>query len=191
MQPTFEGPTFAGVALRLEWVERAVALVTLTRQAQMNTLSHELLAEFGQVLDMIDVPSTRALIVTGQDRAFCCGAHLRYFAGDDASIFEPFDSRDPYFARIAVLFDRLEELAFPTIAAVNGSAVGAGMNLALAAGVIVLLVAFALPLWRMATVGGGAAAGAPAGVFGRAGWVAVRSIGCAARGAVLVAGGAE
>lgn len=131
MKPIFEGPTFIGVALRLEWVERAVALVTLTRPAQMNTLSHEFLAEFGQVLDLIDGPGTRALIVTGQERAFCCGAHLRYFAGEDASIFEPFESRDPYFARIAVLFDRLEELAFPTIAAVNGFALGGGCELAL------------------------------------------------------------
>lgn len=131
MSTTFEGPTFTGVALRLEWVERAIAQITLTRPAQMNTLSLEFLSEFDHALDLIDAEGTRALIVTGQDRAFCCGAHLRYFAGPEASIFQPLESRDPYFARIAVLFDRLEELAFPTIAAVNGFALGGGCELAL------------------------------------------------------------
>ena len=131
MTTTFEGPAFTGVAVTLDWVERAVARITLTRPAQMNTLTLELLAEFGRALDEIDGEGTRALIVTGQDRAFCCGAHLRYFAGEQASIFDPFASRDPYFARIAVLFDRLEELRFPTIAAVNGYALGGGCELAL------------------------------------------------------------
>ena len=131
MPTPFDGPTFSGVALTLDWVERAVARITLTRPAQMNTLSLEFLAEFDRALDLVELESTRALIVTGQERAFCCGAHLRYFAGPQASIFDPFASRDRYFARIAVLFDRLEELRFPTIAAVNGYALGGGCELAL------------------------------------------------------------
>lgn len=131
MPHQFEGPTFEGAALRLQWVERAVAQVTLTRPAEMNTLSREMLSEFSQVLDLVDADGTRALIITGQERAFCCGAHLRYFSGPSASIFERFDSRDHYFAGIAELFDRLEELRFPTIAAVNGYALGGGCELAL------------------------------------------------------------
>ena len=131
MSAAFEGPTFAGVAVRLDWVERAIAQLTLTRPAQMNTLSLEMLSEFDHALDLVDQAGTRALIVTGQERAFCCGAHLRYFAGPEASILEPFDARDRYLAQIAVLFDRLEELHFPTIAAVNGFALGGGCELAL------------------------------------------------------------
>src|SRR5450631_1780726 len=51
MTVAFEGPTVAGVALRLEWVERGIARITLTRPAQINSLSLELLSEFDQALD--------------------------------------------------------------------------------------------------------------------------------------------
>ena len=128
---SFDGPTLAGTALRLEWIERGIARITLTRPKQMNSLSLEFLDEFDRALDLIDSEATRALIVTGEDRAFCCGAHLRYFAGDEASIVDSFDARDRYLTRIAVLFDRLEELPFPTIAAINGYALGGGGELAL------------------------------------------------------------
>lgn len=131
MTTIFEGPTFTGVAVRLDWVERAIGQITLTRSKEMNTLSLELISEFSHVLDLVDKEGTRALIVTGQDRAFCCGAHLRYFAGPDASILEPFVARDRYLSNIAELFDRLEELHFPTIAAINGFALGGGFELAL------------------------------------------------------------
>ena len=128
---TFDGPTLSGAALQLDWIERGIARITLTRPQQMNSLSLELLAEFDRALDLIDSEATRALIVTGQERAFCCGAHLRYFAGSEASIVDSFDARDRYLQHIAVLFDRLEELPFPTIAAINGYALGGGGELAL------------------------------------------------------------
>lgn len=120
-----------GHAVDIEWRDRGIALLTLKRPHEMNTLSLEFLQEFGEALDWCEQRPTRALIVTGQGRAFCCGAHLKYFAGKEAHIFEPLQSRDAYFARIARLFDRLEELHFPTIAAVNGFALGGGFELAL------------------------------------------------------------
>ncbi|MBJ2154290.1 enoyl-CoA hydratase/isomerase family protein [Variovorax sp. IB41] len=120
-----------GQALTIGWIDRGIALMTLTRPKEMNTLTLEFLDEFSAALDWCEARKTRALIVTGQERAFCCGAHLKYFAGAQAHIVEPFQSRDTYFARIATLFDRLEELRFPTIAAINGYALGGGFELAL------------------------------------------------------------
>ena len=156
MATPFEGPTIAGSAARLEWIERGVARITLTRPAEMNTLSHEFLAEFDQALDLLGTVRTRALIVTGQDRAFCCGAHLRYFAGAEATLREPLEARDGYLARIAILFDRLEELPFPTIAAVNGYALGGGCELALSCDLRVLArsARLGLPETRLGAVAG-------------------------------------
>jgi enoyl-CoA hydratase len=131
MSASFEGPTFVGKAMRLDWVERAIAQITLTRPKEMNTLSMDFIAELNRALDLLEPLATRALIITGQERAFCCGAHLRYFAGPEADILEPFDARDLYLAKIAATFDRLEEMHFPTIAAINGFALGGGCELAL------------------------------------------------------------
>jgi hypothetical protein len=64
----------------------------------------------------------RALIVTGAGRAFCCGAHLKYVAGPETNFAERFDTHDRYFDPIARLFDRLEALSIPVIAAINGFA---------------------------------------------------------------------
>lgn len=156
MGEILENPTFVGKALSLSWIERGICLITLTRPKEMNTLSLDFISEFNQALDLIERFGTRALIVTGQERAFCCGAHLRYFAGPDAQILNSFDARDRYLADIAVLFDRLEEMMFPTIAAINGFALGGGCELALSCDFRILAdhVKIGLPETRLGAVAG-------------------------------------
>lgn len=118
-------------AMSLTWPHRDVALLTLTRPEEMNTLTHAFLDEFNAVLDDLQKRPVRALIVTGTGRAFCCGAHLDYFTDDQLGPDARFDLRDRYLDRIARLFDRLEEQPYPTIAAINGFALGGGGELAL------------------------------------------------------------
>jgi enoyl-CoA hydratase/carnithine racemase len=145
-----------GKALTATWLDRGIALATLTRGDEMNTLTLDLIRELSALLDRLVREGTRALIVTGSGRAFCCGAHLRYFAGPDATVTDPFSARDGYLAEIAETYDRLEEMPFPTIAAVNGFALGGGFELALSCDLRVFAKAakVGLPETRIGAVAG-------------------------------------
>src|ERR1700730_545674 len=69
-----------GQAVSLAWPQLDIALATMVREREMNTLSLELLDELGAALEASVSGGARALIVTGQGRAFCAGAHLNYFS---------------------------------------------------------------------------------------------------------------
>ena len=92
-----------------------------------NALGQTLRREFLSHIDRLEQDETvRALIVTGQGKSFCSGddlkereAALRAGGEDPASSF-------------VMLIDRLEALRIPTIAAINGWAIGGGLELALA-----------------------------------------------------------
>ena len=117
--------------LSLEWTEGNAPLITLLRGAEMNTLTYELLHDLEAALDSLSQRLPRALIITGTGRAFCCGAHLDYFQVEHMTQDARFRLRDKYLSKIAQLFDRLEDLPFPVIAAINGYALGGGCELAL------------------------------------------------------------
>lgn len=126
-------PIKSGAAVSLSWPEADIALATMTRESEMNTLSLELLQELDAALSAAVAGKARALIVTGQGRAFCAGAHLHYFTREDPRIGAgSFALRDRYLQPIATLFDRIETLPIPVIAAINGFALGGGCEMALA-----------------------------------------------------------
>src|ERR1700742_3207634 len=125
--------TTTGAAVTLSWPEPDIALATMTREREMNTLGLELLEELDAALTASVAGSARALIITGQGKAFCAGAHLRYFTSEDARIGSgSFALRDRYLQPIATLFDRIETLPIPVIAAINGFALGGGCEMSLA-----------------------------------------------------------
>ncbi|GAB1391331.1 MAG: 3-hydroxybutyryl-CoA dehydratase [Rubrivivax sp.] len=149
-------PVFANEAARLTQPERGLWLLQMQREPEMNTLTHALLDAIETAIETCRRERARALVFTGTGRAFCCGAHLRYFAGPEAELTEPQAARDRYLARIAALFDRLEECPFPTIAAVNGFALGGGCELALSCDLRVLAdsARIGLPETRLGAIAG-------------------------------------
>jgi enoyl-CoA hydratase len=104
----------------------AVAVVTLDRPDALNALNASVIDEFGSVIDRIEGDEEiRAVVVTGAGRAFVAGADIAEMRGMTPLEAEAFSSEAHQ------TFGRLEELSIPTIAAVNGFALGGGCELAL------------------------------------------------------------
>jgi enoyl-CoA hydratase len=105
----------------------AVALLTLNRPDALNALSSALLRELGARLDeLARDASARALVITGAGRAFAAGADIAQMRTMSALEGEA-------FSRLGHdTFAKLEALPIPTLAAVNGFALGGGCELALA-----------------------------------------------------------
>ena len=105
----------------------AVALLTLDRPDALNALNRGLLEGLELHLAQIrEDPSVRAVVVTGEGRAFAAGADIA-----EMKDFTPVEGEA--FSRLGHrVFSAFEELPVPTIAAVNGFALGGGCELAAA-----------------------------------------------------------
>ncbi|MQA00286.1 MAG: enoyl-CoA hydratase [Dehalococcoidia bacterium] len=115
-------------------VQDSIATITLNRPERMNSFSNALLSEWTDALRRsAEDDGVRAIIVTGAGRAFCAGADLRASAEDDVLRQEaagPADRRNGLRFTVYRVAQALEYLDKPYIAAVNGAAVGAGMDMA-------------------------------------------------------------
>ncbi|WP_099038809.1 enoyl-CoA hydratase [Mycobacterium neglectum] len=107
-------------------VDHHVAVITINDPDRRNAVTAEISAALRAAVDAVEAnQDVNALIVTGAGKAFCAGANLTALgeATEDG---------------LRVIYDgflAVANCALPTIAAVNGAAVGAGLNLALAADV--------------------------------------------------------
>jgi enoyl-CoA hydratase len=103
-------------------VADGVATLTLNNPDERNTLTGAMVEEIVAAMDTIEADdSVGALVVTGAPPAFCAGANLGNLATADGS----------RLGNVYEGFLRIARSPLPTLAAVNGAAVGAGMNLAL------------------------------------------------------------
>ena len=105
-----------------------VAFLTVNRPATLNALDRKTLSELGAAFESISCDDTvRSIVVTGAgDKAFVAGADIRELAGLSAV------DGQAYARAGQEVFDSIENLGKPVIAAVNGYALGGGCELALA-----------------------------------------------------------
>ncbi len=105
-----------------------IGLLTLNRPEKMNAISQELTAELSLLLDEIENDDElRVIVITGAgDKAFMAGADINELVDRDARLGRRV-SRERQ-----EIFSRIENLHVPVIAAVNGYALGGGLELALA-----------------------------------------------------------
>jgi len=100
-----------------------------------NALDWPLLEELRVAVEKVAADEdARVLVVTGAGKAFCSGANLESLFGDTS---RPVDQLREHLMNVYGSFLGIRNLTIPTIAAVHGAAVGAGLNIALACDVIV------------------------------------------------------
>lgn len=118
-------------------VSDGVALVTLDNPGRRNAIDAELAAALVRVCDEVDAdPAVGAVVLRGEGGYFCSGGDRDELAAISAAPVS--DAGMAATQRIYDAFLRVGRLAVPTVAAVRGGAVGAGVNLALAADVRVM-----------------------------------------------------
>src|SRR5918997_2899957 len=107
--------------------EDGIAVLTIDRQERLNALDGQVVEEIGQALLELEVEAPRAIIVTGAgERAFIAGADIRAM-----SVMDPIEAKR--FSEIGhAALALLDRSPIPTIAAVNGYALGGGCEVALA-----------------------------------------------------------
>jgi enoyl-CoA hydratase len=127
------GPEEELVPIDVE-IAGGIGSVTLNEPKRRNALTPEMAGEFVAILDRLAADeSVAAVVLAGAGRGFCAGADLSTLgeAGQDPLSDENYGAISSIYAA----FSRFGSLPMPTIAAVTGAAVGAGLNLALAADV--------------------------------------------------------
>ena len=118
-------------------VADGVATVTLNRPEALNAFSQPMQRELAALIPALAADAAvRAVILTGAGRAFCAGGDIREM--EAAADPTPLAGRNKLHRMLTTVLMPLLRLEKPVIAAVNGAAVGAGMNLALACDLVLV-----------------------------------------------------
>lgn len=108
--------------------DERIRYITVNRPDQLNALNVETIAELSEAFQLSDQdPDIRAIILTGSgEKAFIAGADIKEFAG-----FTIEEGKDLSARGHEILFDLVANLQTPVIAAINGFALGGGLELAM------------------------------------------------------------
>ena len=128
----------------------AVGVITINRPEKLNAMTPEMAAALVAAVEAFNAdPEIRCVVLTGQgERAFCAGSDIRML--DDYATPWDFRNRPDYC-------DALRRLRKPSIAAVNGYALGGGLETAMACDIRIAAstASFAAPEIKLGWIGGG------------------------------------
>ena len=130
----------------------AVGVIELARPEKLNALTPSMLTDLETIAARLDNSrDIRSVVLTGQGKAFCVGADISVW-----SALQPLDMWRDWIRNGHRVFDRLARLRQPTIAALNGHALGGGLELAATADLRIAEpgVTFGLPEASIATCPG-------------------------------------
>ena len=107
-----------------------LAMITINRPSKLNALNNDTIEELHQAFENLDTStSVKVIIITGSgEKAFVAGADISEFANYDVEEGTALSRRGQ-----ELLFDFVQNLSTPVIAAINGFALGGGLELAMAA----------------------------------------------------------
>lgn len=109
-------------------LDDGILKITLNRPEKLNSINETLFEEFSSVLNFAaNNEEIKAILITGEGKAFCAGVDIHRLVNLDAqSGFE-------FAKKGQAVFQQLEDLNKPSLAAINGMAFGGGCELAIAA----------------------------------------------------------
>jgi enoyl-CoA hydratase/carnithine racemase len=146
-------------------IDSAVATVILDRAEKLNALTPEMLESLAEIATQIDADTEiRCVILTGAgEKAFCVGADINVW-----SALSPLDMWRGWVKRGHQIFDQWAQLRVPVIAAINGHALGGGLELAALADIRIAAAAasFGMPEASIATCPGWSGTQRLAGLIG-------------------------
>lgn len=120
------------INLNLIGTNQEIAQITLNRPEVLNALNTALLVELGETLSSLK-PHLKVIVLRGAgEKAFSAGADLKERVGMS------FDQTRDFLKQINAVFDKIAHLPIPTIAYINGFALGGGLELALACDIRVM-----------------------------------------------------
>ncbi len=110
-------------------IAAGIATITLARPEKLNALDDVMVGLLGRFADAIDADrSVRAVILTGEGKAFCAGGDIVAWGG-----LSPLEMGQGWVRSGHRVFDKLARMKPPVIAAMNGHALGGGLELAVTA----------------------------------------------------------